>query len=278
MRVFAPAKVNLALHVTGRRDDGYHLLDSLVVFAGIGDWLDVVPAPELRLNVTGPRADGVPVDRSNLIWRAVESFEPAESVSITLEKHLPMAGGIGGGSADAAAAIRAVCALRDRDLPDMDRLLALGADLPVCVAGSPARMQGIGEALSPLPPLPPLWIVLVNPGVEVPTGAVFSALQSVQNAPLAAPDWSDTASLFGYLRMTRNDLQAAATELAPQVADVLAALADDTACHFSRMSGSGGTCFGLYTSPDHANAAAERISGTHSRWWAAAGPVLNAAP
>jgi 4-diphosphocytidyl-2-C-methyl-D-erythritol kinase len=184
VRYFAPAKVNLALHVTGRREDGYHLLDSLVVFAGVGDWLEIREAPELRLAVTGPRSGGVPTDRSNLVWRAAEAFGIDAGAAIALEKHLPHAGGIGGGSADAGAALRGLVELWDVAPPGLDALLAIGADTPVCAACAPARMRGIGDILDPVPPIPPLWLVLANPGVEVPTGPVFKALASVENAPM----------------------------------------------------------------------------------------------
>jgi 4-diphosphocytidyl-2-C-methyl-D-erythritol kinase len=179
VKVFAPAKVNLALHVTGRRDDGYHLLDSLVVFAGVGDWLDMAMATELSLSVSGPRAAGVPTDRGNLVWRAAEAFGTDRGARIHLEKHLPHAGGIGGGSADAGATLRGLSALWGVALPDPQAVLSIGADMSVCAASMPARMRGIGDILDPVPPIPGLWIVLVNPGLEVPTGPVFKALATV---------------------------------------------------------------------------------------------------
>jgi 4-diphosphocytidyl-2-C-methyl-D-erythritol kinase len=280
VRVFAPAKVNLALHVVGRRDDGYHLLDSLVVFAGLGDWLEISAAPdtpELRLSVTGPRARGVPTDGGNLVWRAFDAFSQPSGVSIVLEKHLPHAGGIGGGSADAGAAIRGLSRLWDQPLPDRDTLLAIGADTPVCVASRPARMRGIGERLDPVPPLPPLWLVLVNPGVAVPTGPVFKALRSVVNAPMPEPDWTDAASFLSWLAETRNDLESAAARLVPEVRAVLDILRAQSACRCARMSGSGATCFGLFASEAEAEAAAHQIRADHPSWWAAAAPVLSEA-
>ena len=176
--VFAPAKINLTLHVTGRRDDGYHLLDSMVVFAGVGDRLRLSPAPATHLTVGGPFATGVPTDGTNLILRAA-ALMAGSPVAIHLEKCLPLASGIGGGSADAGATLRALTAMGGRPaVPDFDAaVLGLGADVPVCLAGRPCRMEGIGERLSPAPALPQVWLVLVNPGCPVPTGAVFVALQ-----------------------------------------------------------------------------------------------------
>ncbi len=277
MRLFAPAKVNLALHVTGRRDDGYHLLDSVVVFAGVGDWLTLAPSDALSLTVTGPRAQGVPADRRNLIWRAAELFAPGRGAAITLEKHLPHAGGIGGGSADAAAALHGLSALWQVAMPDARAVLSLGADVPVCVAGRPMQMSGIGEVLAPLPPLPPLWLVLVNAGVEVPTGAVFSALERRENPPLPAmpaEGWADAAGFAGWLCDTRNDLEPPALATVPVIGEVLDRLNARPGCLLARMSGSGGTCFGLFADEAAAGAAAQRLAGDMPDWWVEAAPVL----
>ncbi|MHA7887722.1 4-(cytidine 5'-diphospho)-2-C-methyl-D-erythritol kinase [Roseicyclus sp.] len=277
MRLFAPAKVNLALHVTGRRADGYHLLDSVVVFAGVGDWLTLAPSEALSLTVTGPRAAGVPADRRNLIWRAAELFAPGHGAAITLEKHLPHAGGIGGGSADAAAALRGLSELWQAAMPDDAAVLSLGADVPVCAAGRPMRMSGIGELLAPLPPLPPLWLVLVNAGVEVPTGAVFSTLERRENPPLPdlpAEGWPDAARFAGWLCSARNDLEPPARALVPAISEVLDRLNTQPGCLLARMSGSGGTCFGLFAEEGAAKAAAEGLTGDKPDWWVAAAPVL----
>jgi 4-diphosphocytidyl-2-C-methyl-D-erythritol kinase len=278
VKVFAPAKVNLALHVTGRRDDGYHLLDSLVVFAGAGDWLDMAMATELSLSVSGPRAAGVPTDRGNLVWRAAEAFGTDRGARIHLEKHLPHAGGIGGGSADAGATLRGLAALWGVALPDPQAVLSIGADMPVCAASMPARMRGIGDILDPVPPIPGLWIVLVNPGLEVPTGPVFKALATVENDPLPDPHWSDADGLLTWLSTTRNDLEPAATSLVPAVGDVLEALAGVEGCRLARMSGSGATCFGLFTEEHAAQAAASHLKHRSPEWWVEAAPVLTQAP
>lgn len=277
MRLFAPAKVNLALHVTGRRADGYHLLESIVVFAGVGDWLTLAPSDALALTVTGPRAAGVPADRRNLIWRAAELFPPGHGAAITLEKHLPHAGGIGGGSADAAAALEGLARLWGQPLPPDEAVLSLGADLPVCMAGRPVRMSGIGEVLDPLPPLPPIWLVLVNAGVEVPTGAVFSALERRENPRLAAcppGGWADPGALVDWLGATRNDLEPAARAQVPVIGDVLDRLNARPGCLMARMSGSGGTCFGLFSNETAARDAARQIASERPGWWVVPAPVL----
>jgi 4-diphosphocytidyl-2-C-methyl-D-erythritol kinase len=277
VRLFAPAKVNLALHVIGRRNDGYHSLESVVVFAGVGDWLVLAPSEALSLTVTGPRSRGVPADRRNLIWRAAELFLPGRGAAITLEKHLPHAGGIGGGSADAAAALRGLSELWQVPMPSDEAVLSLGADVPVCLAGRPMRMSGIGEVLEPLPPLPPLWIVLVNAGVEVPTGAVFSALELRDNPPLPEipmQGWDSVADFADWLCGVRNDLEPPARATVSVIGEVLDQLNARPGCLLARMSGSGGTCFGLFAEKDVAEEAARQIGEDHPGWWVAAAPAL----
>lgn len=274
MRVFAPAKVNLALHVTGRREDGYHLLDSLVVFADLGDWLEFSPSETLSLKVTGPRAQGVPDDARNLVWQAAALIGPGRGTQITLDKHLPHAGGIGGGSADAAAALRGLSAMWDVPIPAPDDVLSLGADVPVCLHGRPCRMGGIGEALEDVPPLPPLWLVLVNPGVEVPTGPVFKGLETVDNTPMYPMNWTDAPSFVHWLCGERNDLEAPARLLVPEIAVVLDHLNAQPGCAVARMSGSGGTCFGLFTREDAARDAAGALRAVQPDWWVQNAAVL----
>ncbi|OAN78891.1 4-(cytidine 5'-diphospho)-2-C-methyl-D-erythritol kinase [Jannaschia sp. EhC01] len=262
MKVFAPAKVNLALHVTGKRADGYHLLDSLVVFAGVFDWLTVEPASEMSVTVTGPKAEGVPTDARNLVWRAAEwAGRPSH---ITLEKHLPQSAGIGGGSTDAASVLIALgCG------PDGSE--ALGADVPVCWHRRPCRMSGIGEVLEEVPDLPLMWMVLVNAGVAVPTGVVFQMMEDVDNAALPTPEWNDFDSFITWLATTRNDMEAAAKTVSPVIFEVLERLAQTEGCALARMSGSGGTCFGLYATEKQAEAAAASMP---SEWWAEAALVM----
>lgn len=273
----APAKVNLCLHVTGRRADGYHLLDSLVVFAGTGDRVTAAPGQGLALRLEGPEAAGLAAEPDNLVLRAARTMGVAEA-SLTLWKGLPVASGIGGGSADAAACLRALARLTGRGLPDAGAVLALGADVPVCLAGRPARMRGVGEALSPLPPLPPVWMVLANPRVAVSTPQVFAGLGRRDNPALPdlpAQGWRDAAALARWLAAaTRNDLEAPARAVAPVIGDVLAALAAAPGCLLARMSGSGATCFGLFARDTEARAAAAALRAARPLWWVAAAPML----
>ncbi|MDE3078548.1 MAG: 4-(cytidine 5'-diphospho)-2-C-methyl-D-erythritol kinase [Paracoccaceae bacterium] len=274
---FAPAKVNLALHVTGRRADGYHLLDSLVVFAGVGDRLRAERADRLTLEVTGPRAAGVPTDATNLVLRAAATLGAGRGARIVLDKHLPAAAGIGGGSSDAATALRVLAELWGLPLPGADAVLALGADVPVCLAGQPARMRGIGERLEPLPDLPPAWLVLVNPGVGVPTGAVFQGLARRDNPPLPEPrPWPDAVALADWLREARNDLEPPARAVAPVIGEIIDRLAATDGCLLSRMSGSGATCFGLFASAAAASAAAQALRRMRPDWWVTDAPVASA--
>lgn len=259
IRAFAPAKVNLTLHVTGQRADGYHLLQSLVMFADFGDQLDLTPGPELAMTVSGPFAEGVPTDARNLAWRAAASA--GWTGQITLEKHLPHGAGIGGGSSDAAAVLRAL------EAPGNG--LTLGADVPVCRLGRAAVMAGIGEDVLPVADIPAFSAVLVNPGAHVPTPRVFAALSAKDNPPMlplpasgAAPShWLD------WLRAQRNDLQAPAVILAPVISDVLDALQDSADVLLARMSGSGATCFGLFPTPASARSAAAALRDDHPDWW-----------
>ncbi|MBK5934498.1 4-diphosphocytidyl-2-C-methyl-D-erythritol kinase [Rhodovulum imhoffii] len=264
VEAFAPAKINLTLHVTGRRADGYHLLDSLVVFADAGDRLICAPAEGLSLMVTGPRAGGVPTDGRNLVLQAAALFD-GPGVAITLEKNLPAAAGIGGGSSDAAATLRALAALLRRPLPAAEAVLALGADVPVCLCPRPVRMRGVGEVISAAPEMPRMGLVLVNPGVEVPTPVVFGALAEKTNPPMPdLPGWNTAADLAGWLKVQRNDLESPARLHAPVIGDVLEALAATPGCLLARMSGSGATCFGIYGTQAAAQNAAQRL---HGRWW-----------
>lgn len=271
----APAKVNLALHVVGRRPDGYHLLDSLVVFAGVGDSLAARPAEGLSLAIDGPFAAGLDAGPGNLVLRAAALARPPHrGAALRLTKALPVASGLGGGSADAAAALRLLARLWAAPLPPPGAVLGLGADVPVCLAGRPARMRGVGEALEPVS-LPPFWLVLANPGAPVATGAVFAGLSRRDNAPMTAPGpLADAAALAAWLARQRNDLEAPALRLAPAIAETLAALAARPGCLLSRMSGSGATCFGLFAAEPPARAAAAALAAARPDWWVAAAAAL----
>ncbi|WP_291730083.1 4-(cytidine 5'-diphospho)-2-C-methyl-D-erythritol kinase [Leisingera sp. F5] len=265
--VFAPAKINLTLHVTGRRADGYHLLDSLVVFADTGDLLQLDPGPELALEVSGLFAGGVPADERNLVWKAAAGA--GWTGRISLNKHLPHGAGIGGGSSDAAAVLRALsrqgCGFPD-ELP-----LSLGADVPVCMAARAARMEGIGEQVTPVD-LPELHALLVNPGAHVPTGVVFCELASRNNPPLPQdiPAFASAADCAAWLGEQRNDLEAPAISVAPEIERVLSDLRSSRNALLARMSGSGATCFALYPSKKAAHFAAYEIGAEHPEWWCSA--------
>jgi 4-diphosphocytidyl-2-C-methyl-D-erythritol kinase len=277
---FAPAKVNLALHVTGRRGDGYHLLDSLAVFAGVGDRVAAAPAGGLTLCVTGPGAGALAGalddEGDNLVLRAARFLAPGRGAAITLEKRLPVASGIGGGSSDAAAALRVLARLWGVALPAPAETAALGADVPVCLDPRPRRMGGIGEALGEVPALPPVWLVLANPGVAVPTGPVFQGLARRDSPPLPEmpKDWGGAAGLALWLRGTRNDLEAPAAAIAPAIGAARAALEAQAGCLVARMSGSGATVFGLFAQEAAATAAAAAIRRAEPGWWVAAAAVL----
>jgi 4-diphosphocytidyl-2-C-methyl-D-erythritol kinase len=273
----APAKINLCLHVTGRQSDGYHLLDSLVVFADIGDRVEVTSGRGLSLRLTGPEAGGLQAEADNLVLRAARAMGVTDA-ALTLDKTLPVASGIGGGSADAAATLRALSRLTGRALPSKEVVVQLGADVPVCLAGRPARMSGIGETLAPLPILPPLWLVLVNPRHPVPTPQVFAALVSRDNPPL--PDLRSEAlataqSFTAWLAaQTRNDLVPPARAVVPALEQVQAALAATPGCLLARMSGSGGTHFGLFAKGEEARDGARFLGRSHPDWWIASGRIL----
>lgn len=266
IEVFAPAKINLTLHVTGQRADGYHLLDSLVGFADVGDRVILEPASRLSLRVTGQMAEGVPEDERNLCWRAAQAF--GARVAITLEKHLPAAAGIGGGSSDAAAVLRGLQQMYDAPVP-FDPI-ELGADLPVCMLARAARMSGVGEQVAPVD-LPQLHAVLANPRVAVPTPAVFKALPKKNNPPMTAlPAFANSRGSLRWLQDQRNDLEAPAITLQPVIAEVLKQLSFLEGQWLTRMSGSGATCFALFDTEEAAQDAAELLAMTRSDWWSAA--------
>jgi 4-diphosphocytidyl-2-C-methyl-D-erythritol kinase len=263
---FAPAKVNLFLHVTGRRADGYHLLESLAVFPAMGDRLEATPADDLTLEITGPFGGTLAAEPDNLVLRAARALAPGEGAALRLIKNLPVASGIGGGSADAAAALRLLARLWAIDAGLHGIAASLGADVPVCLASRAARMGGIGELLRPAPALPPCGILLVNPGVEVPTPAVFKARQGAFSQPATLPaSWPTAAAMAADLQALTNDLQAPAIALQPVIGEVLAALAALPGVLLARMSGSGATCFALFPTAAAASAAATAI--TPPNWW-----------
>lgn len=283
IRIEAPAKVNLYLHVTGKREDGYHLLDSLIAFAGTGDTLALEPAETLELTVTGPTATALPDGEENIVLTAAKALAARAGVTtgarMVLTKRLPVAAGIGGGSADAAAALKGLAQLWDIDISEAEMMtlaLSLGADVPVCLAGRPMAVSGVGDRMQPAPDLPPAWLVLVNPRVPLSTPSVFKARQGcfTDPAPLETRP-ADAHALAGLLGHRRNDLTAAALSLVPQVGEALALIAATPGCLLARMSGSGATCFGLFENETDAVAASASLSSTQPGWWVAAAPLLS---
>jgi len=281
-RIRAPAKINLTLHITGQRADGYHLLDSLVVFTDAGDEITVKAADDLTLTVTGPFAQGVPTDDSNLVLRAAHLLRRIRGVihgaEITLDKHLPHAAGIGSGSSDAAATLKLLAEFWQVDPlpPEMPEVLGLGADVPVCVAGpAPQRMAGIGEALTAVPALPDCALVLVNPREQVSTQQVFQDLSTKTNPPMdAVPEQLDFDGFIAWLAAQRNDLQDPAMTIAPAVASAIDRLQKMPAVAHAGMSGSGATCFGLVRSMADARHVARVVQVAEMGWWVTPAQVL----
>ncbi|MBL6952259.1 MAG: 4-(cytidine 5'-diphospho)-2-C-methyl-D-erythritol kinase [Alphaproteobacteria bacterium] len=277
----ARAKINLYLHVNGRRADGYHCLDSLIVFASLADTITVEASDDLTLTIDGPFAAGLPVDQTNLVLQAAESLARAAGIQararIKLHKVLPVAAGLGGGSADAAATLLALRALWQLPIDDatLHTLAArLGADVPVCLTTRPSLIGGVGHEVQWAPLLPRFALLLVNPGQAVSTAAVFKALQNT--FPPSRP-WQEStgqaAALAQALAQRRNDLEPAARRLAPAIGDVIEAVAALPHCRLARMSGSGATCFGLFDNLAHAEAAAGELAAARADWWVQASAI-----
>ncbi|WP_215747141.1 4-(cytidine 5'-diphospho)-2-C-methyl-D-erythritol kinase [Gluconobacter sp. P1C6_b] len=285
----AHAKINLFLHVTGRRDDGYHLLDSLAVFAGAADRVTLTaPSDTMSLTIDGPFGQGLEADDQNLVLRAARALQAqsgttigglTESFHLELQKNLPVSSGIGGGSADAAATLRLLAREWNVDQAALFPIAeTLGADVPVCVAQRPTRMQGIGEILAPAPVLPDAGLLLVNPGVGVSTPDVFRAFAAgggivERPEPFLPARWNTAQDMVADLNATTNDLQAPALSQCPVIGTVLASIESLPGCLLSRMSGSGATCFGIFSSPESALAAARILNAQSARlgWWTWAG-------
>ncbi|MDB5512237.1 MAG: 4-(cytidine 5-diphospho)-2-C-methyl-D-erythritol kinase [Enterovirga sp.] len=276
----APAKVNLTLHVLGRRHDGYHVLESLVVFAGVADRLHLQPGGGLSLSVAGPKAAAAGPDDDNLVLRAARALaerRPGLTLgAFTLTKNLPAAAGIGGGSSDAAGALRLLARLNGLaiDHPDVVAAArATGADVPVCLDPRARMMRGIGDEIGPPVPLPPLFAVLANPGVAVPTPEVFRRLglaKGGSTGSAAHPDAggiADAVRLVETLGATRNDLEPPARAAAPEIGAALGRLAEQPGCRLARMSGSGATVFGIYDDCRAASRAARVVSRAEPGWW-----------
>lgn len=267
-REIARAKINLALHVLGRRSDGYHELDSIVAFADVGDHLTFTEAGRFDIEASGPFAKQLPLPEENIVYRAWEAVSAMargiKPVRVSIEKNLPVSAGIGGGSANAAAAVRALLAMNGlqptaAELNDL--ALSLGADVPVCIGSISSRMRGIGDRIDSLPNFPILHALLVNPNVAVPTPQIFAALGLAKGASFGSPVTGKDIALW------RNDMTSAAVSLAPAIADVLQALNGQSNLITARMSGSGATCFGIFESAKAAETAAQRLA--RPGWWCA---------
>lgn len=281
--VTAPAKLNLYLHVTGRRNDGYHTLNSLVAFAGLADAVAVETRKGGGFSLTfdGPFAAALEDADDNLILRAARALAvhagPEAGADIHLTKNIPVAAGLGGGSADAAAALLALDRLWGTHRSDLaDIALALGADVPVCLAAAPARVGGIGEKVEPAGPLPDMGLLLVNPGTGLATRSVFMAADTSPaafgaSAPAPGGPFADADALLAALAGTGNDLDTPARAIAPAIGRVLEAMGGRAECRLVRMSGSGATCFGLYDDAAAAERAADAIRAAQPGWWVWAG-------
>jgi 4-diphosphocytidyl-2-C-methyl-D-erythritol kinase len=281
----APAKINLALHVTGRRADGYHALEMLVAFADVGDELAAVPARKDSLSITGPFAKALAGAEGNLVTRALAAFRDRwpgalpDGLALTLSKNLPIAAGLGGGSADAAAALRLFAQMSSEPVAFPDLLAlgqTLGADVPMCLYSRPAEARGVGEIVLPLQHFPACHVVLVNPLVPVATADVFRRLERRDNPGL--PDIADPltrpAQLGLWLRETRNDLEAPAIALVPAIGGLIARMGQSAGCILARMSGSGATVFGLFGSSTQAHQAAHDFRAEYPGHWVAAAPLI----
>jgi 4-diphosphocytidyl-2-C-methyl-D-erythritol kinase len=276
---FAPAKINLFLHVGERRADGFHDLESLVVFANVGDALAFESSHDLSLEIDGPFGADLDLDPDNLVARAARALAAHVDrdlvAAIALTKNLPVASGIGGGSADAAAALRGLVRLWDLSVPDAELAAiaaGLGSDVPVCLAHKASWMAGRGERVTVAQDVPHVAAVLVNPRVAVPTGPVFKALKTRRGVGAVAHEVRarDVTGLVTYLKLTSNDLQAPALEIAPVIGEVLSELSRMPGCLLWRMSGSGATCFGLFEDDDAAAMAGIALERSHPKWWVSA--------
>jgi 4-diphosphocytidyl-2-C-methyl-D-erythritol kinase len=281
LRELARAKVNLTLRVLGRRPDGYHDIASLVAFAAIGDGIAFTPGPDRQVKACGPFAAAIV--GPNLLDRVLELLHGQDPQlqlgAVALDKILPVAAGLGGGSADAAALLRAVRRANPKRGATIDwqgLAVRLGADVPVCLAGELAMMGGIGdrlEAVGPSRVLPPLPCVLVNPRVALPTSRVFAAFDDTPLSPgtgaqaAQAPALLDVDRLLAHMRAHGNDLEPAATSLLPLIAEIKSVLTAQTSCRVAAMSGSGPTCFGIFREPGAAEAAAQEIARKYPKWW-----------
>jgi len=271
--ITAQAKINLYLHVTGKRADGYHLLDSLICFAEFGDEISVSPADDITLEITGEFGDGLSSE-DNLIVKAANllknKYNIKQGANIKLEKNLPVGAGIGGGSADAAAAAKLLVELWDlscinNELADL--LLPLGADIPVCIHSKTSYVSGIGDIIEPLSGFPEIYMVLVNPLKHVSTPEIFQMGFDSYNEPVNHRSFDNIDQLVEFLAECSNDLESNAVKLVPEISDIIDIIKRQEGCRLSRMSGSGATCFGIFDNKANAKKASNYIRDKHPNWW-----------
>jgi len=281
VRQFAPAKINLTLHVTGRREDGFHLIESFVAFADIGDEITVRSHEGFDIDISGPFAHLLQNEENNIALEAAISFVNGfqnclPGVHVELVKNLPIAAGMGGGSSDAAAVIRALAYLVDINISRIaagQLAIGLGADVTVCLDPQASFMSGVGNVVDLLPALPEIYAVLINPNIKMLTGAVFAALavpgaiRRDEEGLKPEHPFTDALDLTDFVRSCRNDLEAPALRMCPEISDVQEALRSQEGCLLARMTGSGATCFGLFAQQHEAQKAAQTISQQASQWW-----------
>lgn len=268
IKLLAPAKINLTLHVTGQRSDGLHLLDSLIVFTKIGDILSFESANKTSLSVTGLEGLSIPAGQNNIILKTANLAGPGYQREISLNKILPVSSGVGGGSADAAATLRDMAHL-GYNVPPKE-IFNLGADVPACLECLPLRVQGVGDTFKIIPDWPKGGaIILVNPRITLSTSKVFNALLRKDNKPMETkiPSFKNIKSLADFISKNRNDLQNTSTKLEPEILKVLISIKKTEGCLIARMSGSGATCFGLFETLREANDASSQLKKDFPNWW-----------
>ena len=277
----ASAKVNLCLQIVGQKSNGFHLLDSIVGFTEFGDHLSFKESDVLELTVQGAFSDQIPVDKSNLILKAAELLRTLYSIKtgahITLIKNLPPSAGLGGGSSDAAAAVRGLSRLWGTDLPEIHDLMKIGSDLPVCINQKTQHMKGFGEVLSEINTFPNLPILLVNPLKRVSTQIVFSMLKNKKNPPLSKYEklFKTKKDCINWLLLQRNDLMEPAVRVEPVIADVLRLISNQISVKKVSMSGSGATCFGVFENKHDCDLAMKKVRRERPEWWSVSTEIIS---
>ena len=277
----ASAKVNLCLQIVGQKSNGFHLLDSIVGFTEFGDHLSFKESDVLELTVQGAFSDQIPVDKSNLILKAAELLRTLNNIKtgahITLSKNLPPSAGLGGGSSDAAATIRGLSRLWGTDLPDIDDLMKIGSDLPVCIHQKTQHMKGFGEVLEEINTFPNLPILLVNPLKKVSTQTVFRMLQNKKNPPLSEYEklFQEKKDWINWLLLQRNDLMEPAVKVEPVISEVLRLISKQISVEKVSMSGSGATCFGIFENKHDCDLAMKRVRLERPDWWSVSTEIIS---